>query len=322
VSEQSHQIRKRISNLFLPILLFFAGCTKTLPYAVGGRDTIVFIAPQDEQDIYNNIKPYLEKNLFLPSRESIFRVKILNSANLEQFKFWKHILLVGWKHTFLDTLINEKVDSGGIFFAKDPWTKGQCMVAVYGKNKEYTAKLLKENGNYIFQIFRNFTRKEIKEALYRDSFQKKETEKMLKRYGFSVNIPMGFRVSVKGRNIISYIRHYPDRLFTVYFEEGKKNWEIEEKRNKIFNEYFEGDSILSQYTHCKDTIFAGYKAKKMEGIWENAKLVMGGPFFSFVFYGERFNRTYFIDCHIFSPDKKKWPYLDELNAIIKTFREE
>ncbi len=314
-------MKKTAVSLFLFILLI-GGCTKTLPYAVGGRDTVVFIAPQDEQKIYEDIKPYLEKDLFLPSRESIFRVTVLNSSQIDQFKFWKHILLVGWKGTFLDTLLNEKIDSGGIFFSKDSWTRGQCIVAVYGRSRKYAEKLLKDNGEHIFQLFRDFAREQIGNALYREGFQEKKTKEMLERYGFSVDIPMGYQVSVKGRNIISYIRHYPDRLFTIYFEEGRKNWFPAKKRNEIGKEYFDGDSVLLQYTHIKDTIFIRRKAKKIEGIWENTKLVMGGPFFSYIFYDKKFNRTYFIDCHIFSPEKKKWPYLDELNAIIKTFREE
>jgi len=309
-------------SVFLLILFIFSGCTKTLPYAVGERDKVVFIAPQDEQKVYENIKPYMEKDLFLPSRESVFRVMTLNSSQLDQYKFWRHILLVGWKGTFLDTLLDGKIDSGGIFFTKDSWTRGQCVVAVYGKNKKYAEKLLRDNGEHIFQIFRDFAREQIESALYRERFQEKKTREMMERYGFSVNIPMGYQVSVKGRNVISYIRHYPDRLFTIYFEEGMKNWTPEEKRNEIFKEYFDGDSVLPRYTNIKDTIFIKRKSKKIEGIWENTKLVMGGPFFSYIFYDENLNRTYFIDCHIFSPEKKKWPYLDELNAIIKTFREE
>jgi len=318
---------KLLNKYFLPVsvfilLLLIGGCTKTLPYAVGGRDTIVFVAPKDEQNLYEYIKPYLEKDLFLPSRESVFRVIVVNGSQLEQFKFWRHILLAGWKNTYLDTILNAKVDSAGIFYAKDPWTIHQYMVAVYGNNEISVERLLRNNGKHIFQIFRNFARKEIEEALYRDGYQKEKTNMMLKRYGFSVNIPLGFQVSVKGTNIISYIRHYPDRLFTIYFEEGMKDWNPEKKRNEIFKEYFDGDSVLPQYSHLKDTIFLRRKAKKIEGIWENTKLVMGGPFFSYTFSDEKFNRTYFIDCHIFSPEKKKWPYLDELNAIIKTFREE
>ena len=47
---------------------------------------------------------------------------------------------------------------------------------------------------------------------------------------------------------------------------------------------------------------------------------MGGPFVSYIF--QKDGIWYFLDGHVFAPGKKKWPFLEEVNIVLNTFKKE
>jgi hypothetical protein len=136
---------------------------------------------------------------------------------------------------------------------------------------------------------------------------------------------------------MSYIRKNPDRLVTLLYRvEPIKN--PIEFRDSLFSEHFNGDEVVvdnisvtseeGKASFIKltslDTInFRDVKAVQIKGVWKNDKLKggpMGGPFISYVF--QKDGLWYFLDGHVFAPGKKKWPFLEEVNIILNTFKKE
>ena len=51
----------------------------------------------------------------------------------------------------------------------------------------------------------------------------------------------------------------------------------------------------------------------MQGLWENKKKWAGGPFRSYAFVDVETNRFFYIDCGVYSPNKRKEPYLRQID---------
>ncbi|RKZ22368.1 hypothetical protein DRQ16_02465 [bacterium] len=307
-------------------LIVFAACNP-LPHAAGRRDQVVVVAPDGAPEkLYEVAESLLARSLFLPSREEVFEVIRAGPRDLEHFKFWRNLLLLGWRGTYLDTVLSDSawgnVKTSELFEEKNLWINGQEVLVLAGKDEENTLKGLRKWGERIYYTIRYRERERLEYVLYRDGENKELTEKMRKMYGVWFKVPQGYRLSVMDRNIISFIRQYPARLVTLYFEEGTREWDPLKKRDEVFEIYFEGDKVLRdpKYLSFEETEIGGIPALRIIGVWQNEEKVMGGPFI--LYYFKDGVRTYILDGHVFSPDKKKWPYMEEVDIILHTFERE
>ena len=60
-------------------------------------------------------------------------------------------------------------------------------------------------------------------------------------------------------------------------------------------------------------------AIRLDGVWQNEKHVMGGPFRSYGFYDENDGRLYMIDLAVYAPGERKYQYIRQLDGIASTF---
>jgi hypothetical protein len=56
---------------------------------------------------------------------------------------------------------------------------------------------------------------------------------------------------------------------------------------------------------------------KIRGVWQNPKLVAGGPFVSYCFNYQ--NRFYYLDGMVFNPGKHKLDNQNQIDVILQTF---
>ncbi len=315
----------KLKIILILLIISFTGCQdKSLPHAAGNRDEVIVLVKEGDENIAKFLSPYIEKEFFLPSREVVYYLNINDYSRITTYKLWRNLILIGYPGTSVDTFLSDKAKeeakNGAVFHEKDLFVKGQTVIVIYGQNRDSLKKLIDEYGETIYQILRNDEKERIKNLLYIDGEQKKKQEEMMKLYGASFRIPLGYKISVKERNIISYIRHYPDRLFTLYFELNGKIRDPVKFRDSLFTIYFEADSVLKSHTTIDTVEFLGIRSLRIRGVWQNYGKVMGGPFVSYMFVKN--NILYFIDGHLFSPQFKKWPYLEELQIILETFKTE
>lgn len=307
----------------IPLLVSIIGCeNKSLPHAAGKRDEVILIS--DNENIGDLLSKYIEKEEFLPSREKIYTLINYDYSKMQAYRLWRNLILIGYPgspiDTFLSDRVKEEAKKGAVFHEKDLFVLGQTVIVIYGKHRDSLKQIIDEYGDTIYQILRSDEKERIKNLLYIDGYEKKKTEEMLKLYGASFDLPLGYKISVRERNIFSYIRHYPDRLITLYYEINGEMREPIKLRDSLWTIYFEGDSVLQSHTKIDTVDFLNMKAIRIKGVWQNYSKVMGGPFVSYMF--KKNGVLYFIDAHLFSPQFKKWPYLDELEIILETFKTE
>ena len=320
------KMQKLILILFLSTGLSVISCSREpLPHAAGARDHVVIIIPRGGEDIGSLLTPYIEKVYFYPSREKVYVTEVVGPGKLQTYRYWRNLVMIGWLNTYIDTLLSPEALSqvkkdGGVFHLENMYVSGQTVILIAGKDKKTVEKLIKDYGETIYLTLRKGERNRIAKLLYMDGEQKKMEDTMRRLLGAWVRVPLGYQVSVREDNIFSIIRTYPDRLVTIYYNKGTFNGDPIHFRDSLFTRYFEADSILKERTKIDSVDFNGIKAIRMRGIWQNMKKVMGGPFISYIINKDGF--YYFIDGHVFAPSKKKWPYLEEVDIIMHTFRTE
>jgi hypothetical protein len=76
--------------------------------------------------------------------------------------------------------------------------------------------------------------------------------------------------------------------------------------------------VLHERTRVFPDTFQDAPALKWEGIWQNDKYVIGGPFRAFAFH--RDGASYLLTGIVFAPGQDKVYALRQVEALMKTFR--
>jgi len=336
-------IRKLNYCLILLLLIFkISGCKRvSIPHSIGGRDEVILIAPDEFQaDSFIN---QLEKVEYYPTEENVFNVKRVGLSEIDRYKLWRNVVIVGnFEESYVNDLLGEKakeeLEKGAqLFLEKDLWVRLQTAIIVTGINTEETQQMLNRSAGTIYRVLREEERERFSKVVYMQGYQEKETKKMETLLGASFKIPLGYRLAKDEDGFMSYVRKNPDRLVTLLYRIEPIQNPIK-FRDSLFSEHFNGDEIVVdnipvtskdgetrflKLTSMDTVKFKDVKAVQIKGIWKNDKLKggpMGGPFVSYIF--QKDGIWYFLDGHVFAPGKKKWPFLEEVNIILNTFKKE
>jgi hypothetical protein len=328
--------------ILLVLVLKINGCKRvSLPHSIGARDEVILIAPSEFQ--VDSFVSLLEKVEYYPTEENVFNVKRVSSSDFDRYKLWRNVIVVGnsgegYINNLLGEEAKEELEKGAqLFLEEDLWVRLQTAIIITGKNTEETQQLLNRSAGTVFRALREEERERFSKMVYMQGYQEKETKKMESLLGASFEIPFGYRLAENEDGFMSYGRKNPDRLVTLlYRSESIKN--PIEFRDSLFSKYFNGDEVFVDSINVSsedgkirflkltslDTInFKKEKAIQIKGIWRNDKVKggpMGGPFVSYIF--QKDGIWYFLDGHVFAPGKKKWPFLEEVNIILATFKKE
>ncbi len=329
--------------LILLVLIFkINGCKKaSLPHSIGARDKVILVAPSEFRvDSFIN---ELEKVEYYPTAEKVFNVERVGLSEFDRYKLWRNVIIVGnFNESYINDLLGEKAkeeleEGAQLFLEEDLWVRLQTAIIITGMNSEKTQQLLNRSAETIYKVLREEERERFSKVVYMQGYQEKEAKKMETLLGASFDIPLGYRLSKSEDGFMSYVRKNPDRLVTLlYRHEPIKN--PIKFRDSLFLRYFKGDEVFDdsipvtsadekvQFLKLPlfDTInFKNEKAIQIKGVWRNDKVEggpMGGPFVSYIF--QKDGVWYFLDGHVFAPGKKKWPFLEEVNIVLNTFKKE
>jgi hypothetical protein len=324
------------------LILIINDCKRnSLPHSIGARDEIILIAsPIFEVDSLIDI---LEKVEYYPTPENIYNVNSVSLSEFDRYKFWRNLVIVGnLGESYIENLLSEEAKEElkkgpQVFLEKDLWVQLQTVIVIAGINTQETQQLLNSSAETVYDVFRKEERNRFAKVVYMRGYEKKETKKMETFLGASFEIPLGYRLSKNEDMFMTYIRKNPDRLVTLLFrKEPIKN--PLEFRDSLFLKYFNGDKIFSdsipiisenggsrflKLTSLDTVEFNAVKAVRIKGVWRNDKVEggpIGGPFVSYIF--EKNGLWYFLDGHVFAPGKKKWPFIEEVDIILHTFKKE
>lgn len=313
------------------------GCTPPYkpPHPVGKLTEIIVIS---EPELYSQVESLvvntIERIIYTPTTERIFEIKKTTPDKLAEFKYRQNILILGLTgtpiiHSILAPNAMKELLAGSLYiFGSDSlFIPGQSVLVIAGPTMYKLAEIIKDNSELIFNYFAEGVRRRLKEDLYKDGYQKNLSAKLESMYDFSISIPNGWLVAHNEFGFVGFIRHYPDRIISIYWEDTPEvitspDVKLDKSkaisiRNKIGTLYYEGDYVQDTLTNFYWVNFHNLISAKLDGIWQNDEKVMGGPFKCYIFW--KGGRLYVIDGHIFAPGEKKWKWLQQLEIIIDTF---
>lgn len=331
-------ILERCAIFFLATM---AACSNNPPDSMGPAQQILILAdPSDWLSLEVPIREIFEKKLYTPQPEKIFQIQRGNVEDFEQRKFHrrKNLLIVAPLNVdhptaqFLKTLLSTDVKTAvlagtsSISWKEDVWAKDQLLMIASGKNLSNLVENLRLEADRLYRKVEDVRNKRISELIYLYGEQEGLSAQLAQTHGWTFRVPFGFRILIDhpDSGFVTLAKENPSRWVFVYWEFGvpldhlTESWCIQ-KRDEITLRFFDGDRIVNSEVEVYQSEFAGKIAITLQGLWENRKTWAGGPFKSYAFLDITQNRFFFVDVGVFSPNKKKEPYLRQIDLMAQTF---
>ncbi len=336
-----------MKKLFLFIITVFltAGCSqkpKLLP-AGGGENYVVIIQNENAYiDFEKTYEDLFGKIIYTPQPEHMIKFTNVSSEKLYRYKLQKNLLIVedlagdngnlNIVKEFLTPDDFKSVKNGKhIFGFKDSWAKHQYVLIVMGTDQNDLKKALLNYKDAIFNYYITASEKRLLEINTVKGLDSKAIRKMKAYGGFTFNLPKNKYIHIIENDtarIMGYIRHDPERMIVIAWRDSSEVPFINTNilftfRNQIFKDFFQGDSVLVKYRGItysagKDTVWNGMKVFKYHGLWQNSKLIMGGPFGGYALYHN--GKFYMIDYNVANPGEDKFPLILEMEGLLSTFK--
>jgi len=174
---------------------------------------------------------------------------------------------------------------------------------------------------------RNHYYGQLQESMFSRGEQKELAREILDTHDFGIRMQVDYEVITdkKEDNFLLIRRYRPDRFLFIHYLENKTPEFITSKniiavRDSLCKIHLENDYVAPRYTKFYPVTFQGRKSLKIEGVWNNAERIIGGPFRTYAFHDSVSQRVYMVDFHVFKPDGLKKVYLDQLEIIANSFR--
>ena len=352
---------KRNFSFIVCTILLFASCGETqnkisqefMPTAKGEIGSIMLVMDQQQWDrnLGQQLREILSEPLSgLPQDEPLFHLNRVSPKELNTtLKTSANMIFV----ITLDTQSSEsnvlkgfltpesqniiKIDTS-LFMTvrKDEFAKGQMILYLFGNTEKELGKKLKVNKKKIQYLFE-------KRALDRTAkklFKRREQplDKMVKEaHSFRLSIPEGWQqaVSKSGFYWMRYINRDKEQNVFVYYEPYTNTGifdQVPEFRDRITKKFLrDGEKnnlfITRQMRNDLNTVFLkktqfnGRYAVQSRGLWKINDNSLGGPYVSYTFVSEKENLIYYIEGFVAAPGKKKRVLLQEVDAILSTFKD-
>jgi hypothetical protein len=308
---------------------------------VGQDQRINVIA--DEADWYRvgaTVRGVLNRRITYFFDEQIFTTNWVRPEKLSDYQIRKNLFIIAslsdtsYKHgdkpgaemlrtimsqARFDSLRRAKVE---VIFLRDFWAHDQLVAVAAATEGELLGPLLESTMEQVYEFFDKGLDERRKKHVYREG--RMRLDHLKRRFGWSIEIPSNFEIVNEdpAGHFYHFMRAYPDRSVFVYWENRPRTDMADSSlvalRERVAAKYYEGESVNYDYTSVESVEFAGHSAKKINGLWENNELVLGGNFFSYCFNTE--DRFYMVDAKLFASGMDKEPWLRELGIITATFK--
>lgn len=326
---------------FAICLLLAAACTDQLPESVGPAQEILVLAdPADREAVEGPLRDVFEKVLYTPQEEKVFWLKYGSVEDFERYRYSrrKNLLIVApisAQHAtarFLRNLLSSEVQvavqagASPVLWKENVWAQEQLLIAVSGQDRAALADNIRLEADRLYRAVEEARNSRIRRLIYRYGERKDVTAHLAREYGWSVRVAFGYRIleALPDSGFVVLSKDNPNRWLFVYWEDGvppdalSPDWCIQ-KRDDITRRFFDGDRAVPTEVAVSQAEFAGKLAYELQGLWENERTWAGGPFKSYAFVDVDLNRFYFIDVGVYAPNKKKEPYLRQVDLLARSF---
>ncbi len=325
--------------VLLAVLL--AGCGERLPDSVGPNQEIVVLADSsDWVALEEPLREVFEKVLLTPQEEKLYQLQLGNVDFLEIQKHrWRKNLLVispldaphptgQFLRDILSPDVQNAVRTGtsSVLWKEDVWAQDQILLTVTGMDRDALVENLRMEADRLYGAVDRARNLRVGRLIYRYGEREDVTEQLRRDYGWSVRVSFGYRVmtALPDSGFVALAKEEPSRWLFVYWEDGISPdlltdlWCLD-KRDEIARRFFDNDRIAPGSVEVSQAEFCGKIAVVMQGLWENEANWTGGPFKSYAFVDLERDRFYLVDVGVYAPNRKKEPYLRQVDLMAGTF---
>jgi len=325
--------------IFLVIIIYYGACSyKDNSY--GDFEHVIVFA---DSMIYKNIRPELEQIfdqfVYTPMSEKSFYLELKPLDLLDNYKQYRNLVFIGvldgedpvsqYLDKSLAPEVQQALKEGRVFqiFQEDLFAKEQITLILAATDLMTLKQNLLAFQDNIYQHMEEYYFERLERLMF---FRGEKTELgdyIATKYGWKIRIQHDYHLAKESDdgNFIWLRRLDPDRSLFVYrfkstgLNREDSDWLID-KRDSLGTVYFESDSISKEDTYMVHTEFCGLPAIKLIGIWQNHTLFIGGPFRTYAFFDPEQEYIYMVDILVTAPNKRKKPYLDQLEVMANSFR--
>jgi len=320
-------------------LVFSAGCSEPITSALGPSNEVTIVTPfRKDSPAVEMLRRTLEREIVTVQKEKLYKVEIVTPDGLERRRSWRNLILLAdlgsrdrvteavW--SLVPKAVVEELKRGepGFYLLVDVWAKGQTMLVIAGEGEGVLEGFLDRELGRIFRTFDQSVTERTRDILFFAGRNESMMRYLGRSYGWTIGIPKDANVAEDGpgRFVKIVMREPVDRFLFVYWEPVGPKFKLDEdwcvkKRGEVAAKYYEGDEVDLSRTKAFRTTFQGREAVRIEGVWQNQKLIAGGPFRTYCFVLK--GRLYVIDSVVFAPARDKGPHLRQLEALSRTFRD-
>lgn len=323
---------KRFCNFFLLATLLAAcltGCkggTKALLPSVSGKagEVLVVIDRADwEGAVGNATRELLAAECpYLAQREPLYTLVNVTPAGFDSDIFRIHRNVVAFK-------IDPQIDSAGVFFRKDVWSRPQCVIQVAAYDADGAVELLKKKGSLIVRTIEQAERDRVirNTLLYEE---KSLYESVASEFGGAPHFPVGYKLKKASPDFywIADDKQYVYQDVFVYRYPAEKDHpfssaNIIRHRNEILKQNVPG---MFDNTYMTTSVFftpmieymkyRGRDIVQTRGMWEVENDYMGGPFVSHSFYSPDGKDIIVAEAFVYAPRYDKRQYLRQVESLL------
>ncbi len=211
-----------------------------------------------------------------------------------------------------------------MLLARDRWATGQTSLFAVAWSREGLLRLF--TGADSTRLRREYEQASVA-GLTKTMFTLgEETDlenQVARQYGWTLRLLDGFYAAqdVKG-DFVKFNAADPVRLILVHWIDDPGlaldagTWDP--ILTRVLEVYNDGDFFMPGLTDTARVSFQDQPALRWDGIWQNEKYTIGGPFRAFAFH--RGQRSYLLVGQVFAPGQDKVPMLRQVEAMLTTFR--
>lgn len=342
--------------IFLLTIITFISCNEqtnssntsgkqALPSSTGGVDEIMFVYPDHfENESFDKLIDDNFNELFkmLPQATPRFKISTVKVSQMNSllYRFRNTIFITTFDGK--DPIVNlakealtsdELASKKTLYFKRNVWAKNQLITFLIADDLKSLVETVQNYAGNIKSVISDSELTAYKSLAYINGVNTKIKEQLEKAYGFSLDIPVHYKVADNEKNFVSF-RTDTEKSTIFMFFDVKKYSDLPEDVNKgiewrndkgsyvssnLENTFMVTDTTLGFFTTRKEK--DNYIIYETRGLWTMENDFMGGPFINQYIIDTENNQTILLDGFVFGPsDKNKLKLIRQFEAIFSTFK--
>ncbi len=220
---------------------------------------------------------------------------------------------------------NVNEDRNFYFFKDELFARHQLSLFMMARDVATFRTQFKRLRKEMLERFREKYFARLEETMFDKAEQFEVEDIIAESFGYRIRVQHDYFLATSdpATQYIWLRRIAPDRSLSIWRADslpahpGRTDFIAE--RDRMARQYYSGDTVYTGNVLMDTVAFNGREAIKMSGSWVNPKLLVGGPFRTYFFKKEGEGPFYALDISVMAPNKKKTPFLDQLEVIAHTF---